>query len=133
LSLHSQVTPLTVKGVCLDDRERVLLCQNHRGEWELPGGRPERGESFPTCLRREIEEETGLPARVLDLIAAYPYEVHPRRWVNVVVYGCELAATAAPRASAEHRKVGFFRCTDLADMALADGYRSAIQLWCRSA
>lgn len=125
------VTPLTVKGVCVDDGERVLLCRNHRGEWELPGGRPARGEPFPACLRREVQEETGLTAHVLGLAAAYPYEVLPGRWVNVVVYGCELADAPAPRASDEHREVALFRHSDLAGVPLADGYRCAIEAWMR--
>jgi 8-oxo-dGTP pyrophosphatase MutT (NUDIX family) len=49
---------VTIKGVCLDAERRVLLCRNDRQEWELPGGRPELGESFPACLIREIQEET---------------------------------------------------------------------------
>ncbi len=62
--------PVTIKGVCLDVDRRVLLCRNHRSEWELPGGRPQLGESFPACLVREVEEETGLTATVHALICA---------------------------------------------------------------
>ncbi len=79
--------PVTIKGVCLDMERRVLLCRNHRSEWELPGGRPQIGESFAACLVREIAEETGLTATVHALICAYPYEALASRWVNVIVYG----------------------------------------------
>ena len=30
------------------------------GTWALPGGHPEHGESFETCCKREVMEETGL-------------------------------------------------------------------------
>ena len=91
--------PLTIKGVCLDVAGRVLLRRNGRGEWELPGGRPHVGETFPSCLIREIGEETGLAVEVADLIAAYPYEVLPGRWVNVIVYGCEIPDPVPPQTS----------------------------------
>jgi 8-oxo-dGTP pyrophosphatase MutT (NUDIX family) len=50
--------PVTVKAVCLTQDGRVLLCRNHRGEWELPGGRPDPGEPFRDCAVREVREET---------------------------------------------------------------------------
>lgn len=61
---------LTVKGVCVNGAGEVLLCRNWREEWELPGGRPERGESFEACLARELAEETGLSVEVIDAIDA---------------------------------------------------------------
>ncbi|MET8247781.1 NUDIX domain-containing protein [Streptomyces sp. NPDC005202] len=60
--------PVSVKGVALDARDRVLLLRNERDEWELPGGRLEVGtgdgvqlpDSSPeAALEREIQEETG--------------------------------------------------------------------------
>ncbi len=51
--------PVSVKGV-LFDHNRVILLKNERGEWELPGGRPEEGESPQSCLAREMTEELNL-------------------------------------------------------------------------
>lgn len=120
------VPELTVKGVCIDDDHRVVLCLNDRGEWELPGGRPKPGESYPDCLTREVLEETGLQATVGSLILAYPYEVLPDRWVHVVVYGCELHDAIAAQPSSEHRAVQLFSAGELERLAIADGYRHAI-------
>jgi hypothetical protein len=41
--------PVSIKGVLLDD-DRVVLLENERQEWELPGGRLEAGEDPPVCL-----------------------------------------------------------------------------------
>ncbi|MEU6701775.1 NUDIX domain-containing protein [Pseudonocardia sp. NPDC046786] len=49
---------VSIKGVVLDSRQRVLLVKNERDEWELPGGRIEIGESPEECVAREIAEET---------------------------------------------------------------------------
>jgi 8-oxo-dGTP pyrophosphatase MutT (NUDIX family) len=125
----TNTAPITVKGVCLDDAQRVLLCRNHRAEWELPGGRPQVGESFTACLTREIEEETSSAATVCALVCAYPYEVLAGRWVNVIVYGCRIAQLAAPVASDEHTGTTFVGRQRLAEIAIADGYREAIELW----
>ena len=46
-----------IKGVVIHDG-RVLLLLNERGEWDLPGGRPDPGEDHRTALRREVREET---------------------------------------------------------------------------
>ena len=43
--------PVSVKGV-LVHRGRVLVLRNDRGEWELPGGRLDDGETPEEALRR---------------------------------------------------------------------------------
>jgi len=109
--------PVSVKGVyALDDR-RVLLCHNHRGDWELPGGRPDEDESDQDCLIREFWEETGLAVRIDRPLGTVPYEVMPDRWVDVIGYACSVASAGDPPgslaslpslvASDEHVEVAF--------------------------
>jgi len=53
-------------------RGRVLLVQTRRDRrWNLPGGAIERGEGPRRAARREIEEETGLAARIGGLAARH--------------------------------------------------------------
>ena len=51
-----------------DDAARLLLVQRAnapgRGQWSVPGGKVERGESDVDAVRREVLEETGLHVRV---------------------------------------------------------------------
>lgn len=42
-----------------------------RGEWSIPGGTLELGESLQEGVARELLEETGLAVRVLDLIEVF--------------------------------------------------------------
>jgi 8-oxo-dGTP diphosphatase len=53
---------------------QVLICQRTRYQtmplkWEFPGGKIEHGEQPIDALRRELEEELGIDARVGDEVA----------------------------------------------------------------
>jgi 8-oxo-dGTP diphosphatase len=60
-------------GVCLDDEQRILLCRltavtSRPGWWTLPGGGVDFGEHPRDALVREVREETGLDAKIVDLL-----------------------------------------------------------------
>ena len=52
--------------------DRVLLVRRGhaplKGEWSIPGGALELGESLEDAIRREVLEETGLKVKVLRLV-----------------------------------------------------------------
>jgi len=60
-------------GVVLLRGEEVLLIRRGRpprqGEWSLPGGGQRLGETAEACARRELEEEAGVQAGPLRLLA----------------------------------------------------------------
>ena len=65
---------LTTDGIVLIDDRLVLIKRGHepgKGSWALPGGIVEYGETTERCVEREIEEETGLRTKILDLIGVY--------------------------------------------------------------
>ena len=82
----SMVFPVSIKGV-LYEGARVVLLENERGEWELPGGRLEPGETPEGCLAREVGEELGIAVEVGPLLDCWVYEVLPQREVVIVTYG----------------------------------------------
>ncbi len=56
-----------VGAVIVRDGRALIVRRAHeprRGEWSLPGGRVELGETLIEALRREMKEETGLDIEV---------------------------------------------------------------------
>lgn len=60
-------------GVLFDEtRTKILLTRRtDNGQWCLPGGGMDAGESLEETCEREVWEETGLRARVTRLIGIY--------------------------------------------------------------
>jgi 8-oxo-dGTP pyrophosphatase MutT (NUDIX family) len=63
---------VSASAVIFDRRGRVLLQQrSDGGQWGLPGGSVEVGESVTEAVVREVLEETGLRVAVRRLVGVY--------------------------------------------------------------
>lgn len=60
----SVIRPEVCVGAIAVDRDRLLLIRRGRGaaqgQWSIPGGRVETGETLMAAVAREVFEETGL-------------------------------------------------------------------------
>lgn len=80
VSLRPAAVAMTVMAgpdeeACFVITRRVASLRKHSGQWALPGGRIDRGESPSMAALRELEEEIGLSCRdddVLGLLDDYP-------------------------------------------------------------
>jgi 8-oxo-dGTP pyrophosphatase MutT (NUDIX family) len=61
----------SVSAVILKERRLLLQQRSDGGQWGLPGGSVEVGESVLQALSREVREETGLEVRARRLIGVY--------------------------------------------------------------
>jgi ADP-ribose pyrophosphatase YjhB (NUDIX family) len=62
----------SVSAVIFDRHGRLLLQQrSDGGQWGLPGGSVEIGESVSDAVVREVQEETGLTVRVRRMVGVY--------------------------------------------------------------
>jgi 8-oxo-dGTP pyrophosphatase MutT (NUDIX family) len=114
----------------------VLFLRNDRNEWELPGGRPEAGETPEECLSREMREETGLAVEVGSCIHNGVLTILPPHTPNVTdvlisAYDCHLKSPADANVcialSDEHKAAAWIRIEDLAERSDVPGiYKTAV-------
>jgi ADP-ribose pyrophosphatase YjhB (NUDIX family) len=90
--------PIVGVGGVVIHRNRALLirrgCEPLKGEWSIPGGMLELGETLAEGVRRELQEETGLEVEPLEIVAAFDrltWEGNRVRYHYVIVdYVCRM-------------------------------------------
>jgi len=118
--------PISMKGVLLEE-DRVVLLRNERGEWELPGGRLERGEDPVACLEREFAEELGVKVVADGILDCWLYQVLLGKEVLIVTHAVRRVDRRDFRASREHREFGVFAIGEIEQLAIPEGYRRSIR------
>jgi 8-oxo-dGTP diphosphatase len=122
--------PISVKGVMIHD-SRVLLLLSERGDWDLPGGRPDPGEDWRAALKREVREETGLSVDVGVALEEHVFEVMPGRFVRIAPFACRLLGGGNVVLSREHLQTLWVPLGQLggsiAGHPLPSGYLGAIR------
>ena len=81
----------TVVAAILERAGRILICQRRPGDphplkWEFPGGKLEAGETPMDALRRELEEELGISARIGEEITRYEYCYPGKQPILLIFY-----------------------------------------------
>jgi 8-oxo-dGTP diphosphatase len=112
-----------VGGIVFDPYGRLLLIRRLNnpgsGQWSLPGGRVEPGETDKEAVVRELFEETGLdviPGTLVGTVRRGPYEIFD--------YACEVEGgvlTAGDDASEA-------RWSDAADLAALEAAGELVEL-----
>lgn len=73
----SRIRRTATAAVVFDDHQRILLQRRtDNGNWALPGGTMEIGETAEQSVVREVEEETGFQVEVVRLIGVYSEPLH---------------------------------------------------------
>jgi mutator protein MutT len=101
--------PIVVLAAVVERDGRLLVTRRLEGThlsglWEFPGGKCEPGESHESCLQRELQEELGVAADVLEEIVSTEH-AYPERTVRLHFRRCELAAPPQPLLGQEMRWV----------------------------
>lgn len=104
-----------VGGVVIQDGRALLIRRGSeplKGEWSIPGGMLEIGETLVKGVERELLEETGLTVRVIELIEVFERisqakvprvagvpDLRPQYHFVIVDYLCEVVSGAAVAGS----------------------------------
>ena len=114
-------------------RDQVLLTRRaDNGEWCLPGGAIDPGESAAEACTREFFEETGLRVRVRRLTGVYSSPdqlvVYPDgKAVQIVALNFEVQADGGePSPGPETTEVRFFSLVEAGRMELFHGHNQRI-------
>ena len=132
-----------VGGVVIAEGRALLIRRGHpplEGEWSIPGGTLEVGETLLDAVRRELAEETGIEVRVGELIEAFERifpdgEGQPKYHFVILDYLCE-AIRGTARAGSDVTDVAWaaeselqnFSLTPTATRVLNKAFRMAQQL-----
>jgi mutator protein MutT len=126
--------PIVGVGAVIVDDERVLLIRRAheplKGEWSLPGGAVELGETLVEALAREVLEETGLRVDVgpvIDVIDRVRRTSDGRVEHHFVIidYACRVAGGTLAAAS-DAADVRWVPIAELAAYRLTEAARRMI-------
>lgn len=114
---------LTVDTVVLTREETpsILLIQRANppfvGNWALPGGFVDKGETVAAAAPRELEEETGLRVGQLEMLGVYDTPGRdPRGWTVSVVYLARIPARVAAKGGDDAKDARWFAVDELPEL-----------------
>jgi ADP-ribose pyrophosphatase YjhB (NUDIX family) len=120
--------------VVTDDRGRILLIRRtDNGNWALPGGAMDLGETIVQAAEREVQEETGLACRVTGLVGIYTNPNHVLKYTSNGEIRQEFSVVFSARPvsgeltpSSESSRVEWVEVTDIESLEMHPSMRQRI-------
>lgn len=106
-----QLRVLATDGVVLIDGQVLLMQRDHdpyEGQWVLPGGLVEQGETARTACEREVSEEVGLDVTAETFVGLYDDPDRDPRGNVSAAFRCVPVDDAAPQPLEEAKAVDLF-------------------------
>ncbi len=118
-----------VGAVILRGGEILLLQRGNepaRGQWTIPGGVVEVGESLDAALLREIKEETGLEAGenwLIDVVDQVHHDKGGKIEYHYVIIDYVVAAKGEPKASSDAAALKWVALDEVENQDLTSSFR----------
>ena len=109
-----------------DDGRLLVVRRGHepgRGQWSVPGGRVETGESDAEAVVREVLEETGMHVRVGVRVGTVVRDGPGGTSYDIRDYACAVTGPTSPVPGDDADEVRWVTRAELAELDLVD------QLW----
>lgn len=122
---HTQaLRPEVCVGAVSVDADRLLLVRRGHGpaagEWSVPGGRVERGETLAEAVLREVAEETGLEGMCDELIG-WVERIDDDHHFVILDFRVSVLDPADPVAGSDAAEAAWVPLPDVTDLNLVDG------------
>ena len=116
--------PEVCVGAIAVDNDRLLLIRRGHGpaagEWSVPGGRVEEGETLAEAVVRELAEETGLEG-VCDRLVGWVERIGDDYHFVILDFLVEVLDGAEPVAGDDAAEARWVPLPEVADYALVEG------------
>lgn len=124
---------LSVDAILFDQQGRLLLIRRKyppfQGQYALPGGFVDYGETVEAAVQRELEEETGIRTGIARLIGVYSAPDRDPRRHNVSVAFLMQASSQLPVGGDDAASAAYV--DDWKDVELAFDHRRIVDDACR--
>jgi 8-oxo-dGTP diphosphatase len=116
--------PEVCVGAIAVDNDRLLLVRRGHGaaagEWSVPGGRVEAGETLAEAVVRELLEETGVEGVCNDLVGWVERISDDSHYV-ILDFRVDVLEPSEPVAGDDAAEAAWVPLSDVADLLLVEG------------
>ncbi len=112
-----------VGAVAVDDGRLLLVRRGRgpaRGEWSVPGGRVERGETLAEAVVRELAEETGIEG-VCGALIDWVERVDDERHHVIFDFAVDVLEPRTPVAGDDAAEAAWVPLDEVAGLLLVEG------------
>ncbi|WP_085994191.1 NUDIX hydrolase [Oceanobacillus senegalensis] len=120
-----------IRSVVFKDNKILMVRENTDGNWSLPGGWGDIGETPSEVAVKEVKEESGFDVKAIKLIGVLDKKCHPHPpspyHVYKVFIQCEIIG-GQPKEGMETSAVEFFAEDELPPLSIARNTESQVKL-----
>jgi len=129
MDFKKQSIKTSVVACIIDEQERVLLTRRciepFCGQWVMPGGKVDHGETLVAALHREVFEEVGIKVHVDGLLDVYEHVAYGDQKDHYVIlyYRAHPVTVELQLSNKEVAEAGWIPANHLASYDMTPGTR----------